>query len=550
VSSYAILQHFGIDKDIWEQDVQNRVFATIGQPNWLAAWIVSIIPITWGLILAKNKGEGSKFLFYGAYLLSFTLFLTLLYTKSRSGILGFGLSLVIFIGTTLFLTLKKKSPLNKKVLLKSSLLISGVYLFIAILIGTPWSPSVNKLLSNSNNDVPKEVTVVGPALETGGTDSGEIRKIVWKGAYDVWKDNPIFGTGVETFAFSYYKFRPIEHNLVSEWDFLYNKAHNEYLNYLATIGIVGLSTYILLVLSVFVLFIRNIKNSLSKESSIQLLLPISFMAGFAGVLITNIFGFSVVLISLNMFLLPAFAVSLVQKRVDYSENHTSNLFQKVSLFVLIFIFVFLTSKVFFYWYSDVLYTKAKNENRINDYSSSILHINEAVDYQPYQAVYYDELADTEMSIALLMFTNNELEDFDKYKDKALISSEKAIELSPYNMNLRRNNASIYLKLSTIDEEYLPKAAEVINEAIVLAPTDAKLYYNLGVVIAKMGLIEEAVEIFTKTIDMKTNYRDARFALGILYSQEGEIELAKEQFQYILDNIAPNDKKTQEELDKI
>ena len=72
--------------------------------------------------------------------------------------------------------------------------------------------------------------------ELGGTDPGKIRLLVWQGAFEAWKNNPIFGTGVETFAFAYYKYKSPAHNLTSEWNFLYNKAHNEFLNYLTTTG--------------------------------------------------------------------------------------------------------------------------------------------------------------------------------------------------------------------------------------------------------------------------------------------------------------------------
>ena len=71
--------------------------------------------------------------------------------------------------------------------------------------------------------------------------------MVWKGAIDIWLHNPIFGTGLETFAFAYYQYRPAAHNMTSEAQFLYNKAHNEYLNYLATTGTVGIVTYLLMI---------------------------------------------------------------------------------------------------------------------------------------------------------------------------------------------------------------------------------------------------------------------------------------------------------------
>jgi len=44
VSLYGVAEHFGIDAKYWVQDVQNRVFSTLGQPNWLAAWLVALRP--------------------------------------------------------------------------------------------------------------------------------------------------------------------------------------------------------------------------------------------------------------------------------------------------------------------------------------------------------------------------------------------------------------------------------------------------------------------------------------------------------------------------
>ena len=93
------------------------------------------------------------------------------------------------------------------------------------------------------------------------TPSEDIRKIVWQGSLDLWKAFPLFGTGPETFGFTYYWTRPAAHNLTSEWDFLYNKAHNEYLNYLATTGMVGTIPYLVLIFTVLIVLIKKILNT-------------------------------------------------------------------------------------------------------------------------------------------------------------------------------------------------------------------------------------------------------------------------------------------------
>ena len=59
VSSFGILEHFGIDKNLWVQDVQSRVFSTLGQPNWLAAYLCILLPLSLNQAL-KNKNNSLK----------------------------------------------------------------------------------------------------------------------------------------------------------------------------------------------------------------------------------------------------------------------------------------------------------------------------------------------------------------------------------------------------------------------------------------------------------------------------------------------------------
>ena len=238
-SLYAIPEHYGhslsclvitgqFDVACWVQDVQTRVFASFGQPNWLAAFLITTLPITFfGLTIQMKQ----KWL----WIVTVMATLALLFTKSRSGVLGLGVGLgVLLLGQLIFVRTN----------VKQLLVAFGIVGVIAALFGTPFSPSLSQLWQPPSPIVATQPS--GTVLDTGGTESGEIRKIVWEGALKVWQRYPLFGSGVETFAYSYYQDRPAAHNSVSEWDFLYNKAHNEFLNYLATTGAVGAFSYVLL----------------------------------------------------------------------------------------------------------------------------------------------------------------------------------------------------------------------------------------------------------------------------------------------------------------
>src|SRR5690606_34366285 len=110
----------------------------------------------------------------------------------------------------------------------------SIFLLSHFFFGTSFaqldSLTLPSLMANEQTQsTPSPVIPSTPEAPGGGTDSGKIRQIVWQGAVDIWKANPVFGSGVETFAYAYYLHRPADHNLTSEWDYLYNKAHNEYL---------------------------------------------------------------------------------------------------------------------------------------------------------------------------------------------------------------------------------------------------------------------------------------------------------------------------------
>ncbi len=265
IAFYGVLEHLGIDKDLWVQDVQDRVFSTLGQPNWLAAYLVALLPITFALSLQQisHIWEKAKYMlsdrtFWKYLSVAILFYAVLIFTKSRSGFIAFWV-VNVFFWIVLLLKLKYRHTA-----VRILLIFNLSFLIFTFILGIPFDQlskfTLPDLYTSFQTKIehkqlaPKpQKPISGSIIEVGVTGSGKIREIVWKGALDIFRHYPLFGTGVETFAFSYYKFRPVEHNMTSEWDFLYNKAHNEYLNFAATTGAFGLGTY-LLVLGVFIIW--------------------------------------------------------------------------------------------------------------------------------------------------------------------------------------------------------------------------------------------------------------------------------------------------------
>lgn len=443
-SAMAVAEHFGINitcalmgqgvESCWVQDVQSRVFSTLGQPNWLAALLVALIPFMW-----------RKSLKY--YLLSILFFVTLLFTKSRSGFLAFGVSTVIFWG---FVFWKEKQKY-----LKEFLILSVIFIVLFFIFKSSYSPEIGL-----ETGLPASAS--SQAMQTGGTESGVIRKFVWLGAFEVFKHYPILGTGPETFAFAFPMFKPLEHNLTSEWDFIYNKAHNEYLNYLANTGVLGLVSYLILIIfSIIVIFrISDFK------------FRISIFAGYVSILITNFFGFSVVPISLLFFLFPAIAIvhntqySVISNKTKPSAN------QIIGIFFVLCAMCYLLYCAAKYWQADIYYNRSE--------------ISKALEISPKEPIYMAKLA----------LTNNSVE-----------IAKNALSLSPYNINIRRILISILIKNND-----LINAEKILIEGIKISPNDPKLYYQLSLLDIKLNKLQDAILNLEKAIQIKPNYEDAGFVL--------------------------------------
>lgn len=158
--------------------------------------------------------------------------------------------------------------------------------------------------------------------------------------------------------------------------------------------------------------------------------------------------------------------------------------------------------IFRYWYSDILYTKAKQLNRKNDVQTALEKINKAIKFTPREPIYHLEAAESYLKLTLKGEDN---------KAKVIDESRTAVNLSPRNVNIKKVTFSNLIRLSSVDPKFLSVAIDVLNEAIKESPTDAKLFYNLGLTYARAGQKKLALENINKAIELKANYEDAKLA---------------------------------------
>jgi hypothetical protein len=490
---------------------------------------------------------------------------------------------------------------NRKTLLKYFLLINGIFLLASFFFSIPInelkrftlpdmlarqahqaSVAVQTPVETPPANEPTAQQQVQQALpasgEAGITDSGNIRLYVWKGAIEAWKANPLFGTGVETFAFAYYKFRPVGHNLTTEWDYLYNKAHNEYLNYLTTTGLFGLGTYVAFL--IYFLFFSGkwaIVKTHHKENTSQsfhtteVLTVTALIGGWTTILVSNFFGFSVVIMNIYLFMIPLWFLMFNDKiKTDKvwefslgAPSHSVSPYQWTLIAAYVGIGIYFISVLATYWHADTKYALGYNLDRVNSYQDAYPLLLEAVTTKPNESVYVDELSINLAVMATFFAQQNNAVEAQQFANNAIELSNQVTTKHPNNVVYWKNRVRMFYTLAQANPSqqltYYQEALRSILVAHSLAPTDAKINYNLGVLYGQTGDLPRGIETLQQTVQMKPDYRDAYFALGLFF-HEGALnenrvivnpdmqQKAIDVYQYVLKNINPADEEIKKSLD--
>ncbi len=607
VALWGFPSHFGYDPtclafrgtfdvSCWTDAFQPRVrmFSTLGQPNWLAAFLLILIPITTGYIINSIKEIKKSKLFdiplfktVGFGLALFVFYFDMGWTLSQSGFVGFWAGNIIFVAIYSLLILRKQSfsllTALKQKSFQTLIVIQILFVVTTFFTANPIprlqffnfrSMMENSIAKSTTKEVAKPspqptAAPAGPSLESSITGSGAIRKIVWKGAIQIWKAYPLFGSGVETYAYAYYKYRPLEHNLTSEWDYLYNKAHNEFLNYLATTGAYGLGTY-LLFLGTFLFFgIRFVGGQLKKSQIGNPVLP-ALIGSFIGIQVSNFFGFSVVEVNMLMFLIPLFYISIAKpssKFLEYPKGEEADYVTSEApgtgrVMVIGGLGIFCLYSIFFlinYWNADINYGLGYNYNRINEFQVANPSLEKAVAMRGGEDLYKNELSVNLAALALMAAQQKDTNTANQFASRSKLLSDEVAQRNPNNVVFWKARTRVMFSLSALSPSLISDAVTAIDKAHELAPTDAKVLYNQALIYDQIGQKDKALSILNQTIDAKRDYRDAYYAKALFLSQmvednkkdkaksENYRKEAVDTLNFLLKNVTPNDQQSKDLL---
>lgn len=497
VCLYGLMQIAGLDFIDWSEPtyLTKRITSSFGQPNFLASYLLLIMPLA-GYLFFKSK----KFLvkFYWLLVLFFQL-LCLLFTYSRAGWLG--LIAGLFIAGFIYFFAKKDaaafSPLFKKY--KKIIIYSvGACFCLLVFIGA------GLLSANSNSFFAVRVKSIF------NTDAGSnaARINFWKASLDAVKKKPIFGYGPDNQGEVFVKYYDKDWAVSGQVNVYPSRAHNLLLDTLLTTGAVGLIFYLALLYLFYKVSIDNIRNN---KSALLSWLILSAMIGY---LISLFFGFAIV--ATNVYFWLYFAVIIVinrnyrQKRESSetppchsceSGNPGVNRKNLVISFIKI-ILLFLTGTAVFYQANyEIKHLIA--DHYFRELKQAVANQEYYKAYELYGYIKEENIKDNDYGKYFANALSDWLGGFD-----ALVfikPGEKILEniLTEMDANLYSNifaKAKIYTALASEEgPDYYDLAESDFKKAIELSPRMPKNYRELAKLYFKKGEYEKAAQNYEKAL---------------------------------------------------
>jgi len=383
------------------------------------------------------------------------------------------------------------------------------------------------------------------------------REAIWGFTALMIKDRPFMGLGIGTYKYNSLKyqakfFEQGQNRSLYPHGFA-TKAHNEYLQLWAELGIVGLGIFIWLIICYFncgIKFLKKIKDDYKQG------IIIGLMGAVVAVLVDGIFGFplhlpaTIILFWMALGLTIALGESEKEEkrpeimldnfnRKDIKEkekqdqkirkdNKQSDIarFTPLLYILIIFLTIFLCVTVSRPFIARIYWYYANEEIKKENWNEAIRIDEKALKWDPYLGELYYDIGKILQNKELYGIAN-------KYFDKAT----KYID-SP---DLPRDIAYNYLNRGLLD-----KGIAKLKQAISYQKTEKSmvpLYTDLGNNYMRVGSYKPAEIAFKNALKINPKYVNAHYGLAGAYLRQNKIDEGLEELQKVVE-LAPDSQEAQ------
>ncbi len=265
---YAVMQRLDVDP-IWDILLEGRVFSTFGQPNWLAAFFVSAIPLT--LALAAGRRLVVQVLLVMLVLVEAAAFA---FTLSRGGFLGAGMAAVVLVAGF---------AVWRQVVTRRGVALAGLAALL-VLGGVAAMPQGRAAVAA----IAQRFSMIDDMEET----SASAHLDQWAVGVAIAADYPLIGAGQDSYVllFSDYRDEVLPADRARIWqNYRPESPHNHFLAIAGGMGIPALIAYLGIIGAAVVRGIRGVRRAAEQADSRTVIVGIAFMAVIAGHLVTDFF---------------------------------------------------------------------------------------------------------------------------------------------------------------------------------------------------------------------------------------------------------------------
>jgi len=366
----------------------------------------------------------------------------------------------------------------------------------------------------------------------------------------------LLGSGPGTFNYDYVKFKPEKINRDDiGWQLTFQAASSEFLNRVATTGLLGIIALLLIVVAWTIEGFRMLT-----EEDNEVGLPLAIFAGWVATVVALFwYPFNLSLLMLFWFFLAAIVV-MDEKRMVLLPLRSVKMNYAVSLAFVALVALEMGLLVWNakHYYAEVEYLGAIRALQAKDIVSAISKLESAADatdrlqdnYLTGLSQIYLEQANAEASKNSDSGNEAAIQAAMPYLENAVAAAQQSTDAA--NPNSSTNWASrgyIYRSLIGYDKQFDAWAVDMYSKALQLEPTNPVLWNEIGQVYVLTNDLDKAKESFTKATDIRPRYVDPHYYLALIHDRQGNKEAAIAELQNIL-AIMTSSGVDQKEIDNI
>lgn len=500
MSLYGILQHFGGDPIKWwvYSAMEERALSTMGQSVGYGTVVGCCLPLCFAFFIAAENRK--KAILWS--ILFTCMNLGILYSGSRLPILAYFLTMIIFLGFLLIFKSKLPKISWKRIAAAYAIIILANVAYFA-------EPGENSL---QNKLGAKQIQ------EGYGT-----RFIVWGTAFEMWKKHPWLGVGPENFGEEFNHVQTVEQNYGESWNLIWHKAHNEFIHYLTTTGVIGFGAYLWLIVLMFIPVFKILFRK-DEEWNTDYIFTVALLGGFGFLLATHMTAFSFIPTLMFFYLFPAMNFSFADmEKTKTFENKLPVAGRWIATAAVVVLFSFIIFKVSNVWTADMDYNDSRralvsqgNFDKANELLETAIRKNPGnAEYWCFRAdIYYNFL------VRSIRETGPQAEAKKRgLFDEVIKSSDTCVKMDERKSDLWRARGTLFMSLSQMVPQMLEGSLQAFKKAVEVYPNNPYNHISVAGVYRRKGRNDLAIQELKTAISLRRDIIPAYVDMLSIYYQD-------------------------------